>query len=396
MQDLVTSGIHGQSTGMVRLIELCGLSRMTGPTTKWDGACPGLGVRINKSGAAVWVGKFRQDGKQILLTFGSVDEISYEQAKELLRSARAGFVQSGLTFKRFAQIYLDDYSTKKKATWDEERRRINRYLLPAFGDMQLSAIKSVHTRELHGKISEKTPRQADQVLSLLRVMFSRAIDWELLPEDHPTPFRSISWNKKVVRDRFITEKEMPRVMSVVAKLPRIEQRAILIMYVLTACRKMELVDLRWDEIDFENKRIKLVAGRNKARVVVYKELSDFAIRILKSLPSDQVYVFPGRYRNTRMKEVSSLWRKVRKEAGIEDVWLHDLRRTAGSWLAQSGESLHLISKVLGQTTEHVTKTYAYFENQHIREAIQRHSDKVEKFLPSSSKTTPDEPATGNS
>lgn len=381
MQDLVTSGITGHPVGMVRLIELCGLSKMTGPTTKWDGACSGLGVRVNRSGSAVWIGKFRREGKQVLITLGSVDEISYEDAKERLKSARHGVSFSGLTFKAFAQIYLNDYSTKKKATWDEERRRINRYLLPAFGEMQLAAIKSVHTRGLHGAISEKAPRQADHVLSLLRVMFARAIDWELLPEDHPTPFRSISWNKKVIRDRFITEEEMPRLMAVIARLPRIQQRSILLMYLLTGCRKMELVDLRWDEVDENAGRIRLSAKRNKSGTIVYKELSTLALSILKSLPRDQIYVFPGRYRNTRMKEVSSLWRKVRKEAGIPDVWLHDLRRTAGSWLAQSGESLHLISKVLGQTTEHVTKTYSHFQNKHVREAIQRHSDKVEKFLP---------------
>lgn len=365
---------------MVRLIELFGFSRMTGPETRWDGRTPGLGVRINRSGSAVWIGKFRQDGKQILITFGSVDEISYEAAKDCLLSARSGFMRSGITFKRFADLYLADYSTRKKATWDEERRRIERYLIPAFGSMQLSAIKSSHARALHAQLSEKTPRQADHVLALLRVMFNRAIKWEVLPEDHPTPFRSLSWNGKVVRDRFITEKEMPRVMAAIASLPHLRQRAILLMYMLTGCRKMELVDLRWDEVDEEARHIRLSASRNKAGVIVYKELSALALAILASLSRDQVYVFPGRYRNTRQKEISSLWRKVRKQAGIEDVRLHDLRRTTGSWLAQSGESLHLIAQVLGQTTEHVTKTYAHFEKRHKKDAVERLSDKLGSFI----------------
>lgn len=368
---------------MVRLLDLFGLEKMPGPVTKWDGVTPGLGVRINRSGAAVWVGKIRRDGKQVLFTIGSVDAFSYEEAKRILSSARAGIVGTGVTFAEFAKRYLEDYSTKKKATWDEERRRIERYLIPAFGSMPVSAIKSSHVRLLHATISEKTPRQADQVLSLLRVMLNRAILWEVLPEDHPTPFRSISWNKKVVRDRFVTEEEMPRLLAVIGQLPRVQQRAILLMYLLTGCRKMELVNLQWAEIEETAQRIRLSEKRNKSGTVVYKQLSSVAMALLATLPRDQIYVFPGRYKNTKMKEVSSLWRTVRKEAGLEDVWLHDLRRTTGSWLAQSGESLHMIAKVLGQTTEHVTKVYAHFEDRHVKEVVQRHSERIAKHLPKS-------------
>jgi integrase len=152
------------------------------------------------------------------------------------------------------------------------------------------------------------------------------------------------------------------------------------MYLLTGCRKMELVNLRWDEIDEDGRRIRLSASRNKSGTIIYKELSALAMAILLSLPRDQLYVFPGRYRNTRMKEVSSLWRKVRAEAGLHDVVLHDLRRTTGSWLAQGGESLHMIAKILGQTTDHVTKTYAHFENQHKKDAVERLADKLAPFI----------------
>ncbi len=380
MHELIQSGTPGQLSGMARLLDLFGCDSLPGPITKWDRSHPGLGVRVNRSGSAVWIGKFRTDGKQTLITLGSVDTISYDEAKTMLDSARAGNFSAALSFRRFADLYLADYDTKKKATWDEERRRINRYLLPAFGDLPLAAIKSSHTRALHAQLSEKTPRQADQVLALLRVMLNRAIKWGMLPEDHPVPFRSISWNGKRPRDRYVTAKEMPRLMSVIATLPRLQQRAILLMYLLTGCRKMELVNLRWDEIDEDGRRIRLSASRNKSGTIVYKELSALAMAILLSLPRDQLYVFPGRYRNTRMKEVSSLWRKVRAEAGLNDVVLHDLRRTTGSWLAQGGESLHLIAQVLGQTTDHVTKTYAHFENQHKKDAVERLSDKLSSFI----------------
>lgn len=372
--------ISSKISGMC-LFELFGIGDMSKPITKWDGATPGLGVRINKSGASVWIGKFRLNGKQTLVTLGPVDSISYDQAKRLLKKAKSGYSVTCMSFEEFARHYLNHYSTKQKRTWDEERRRIARHLIPAFKGQALDSITSDQVRNLHCRLSEKTPREADQVLGLLRVIFNKAIDWEVLPPDFVKPFRGVEWNGRKERERFVTEAEMPKLMAVIHSLPRLEQRAIFLMYLLTGCRKMELVDLTWDEVEFQHSRIRLSAKRNKSQILVYKNLSAWAMAVLESLPKDQIYVFPGRYKNTRMKEVSSLWRKIRVEAGLEDVWLHDLRRTTGSWLAQSGESLHLIAQVLGQTTTYVTARYARFENKHIKDAVERHSEKLQKHMP---------------
>jgi integrase len=43
------------------------------------------------------------------------------------------------------------------------------------------------------------------------------------------------------------------------------------------------------------------------------------------------------------------WQRIRLRAGLKGVRIHDLRRTCGSWLAESGHSLHLIGKVLNHS-----------------------------------------------
>jgi hypothetical protein len=44
--------------------------------------------------------------------------------------------------------------------------------------------------------------------------------------------------------------------------------------------------------------------------------------------------------------IDQAWRRMRWAAGAPDAWLPDLRRTVGSWLTQSGASLHLVGHVL--------------------------------------------------
>jgi integrase len=74
--------------------------------------------------------------------------------------------------------------------------------------------------------------------------------------------------------------------------------------------------------------------------------------------------------------IEKIWQRVRKSAGIEDVRLHDLRRTVGSWLAQSGNSLHLIGRVLNHSSQSTTAVYARFAQDHIHEALEKHGAQI--------------------
>jgi integrase len=64
------------------------------------------------------------------------------------------------------------------------------------------------------------------------------------------------------------------------------------------------------------------------------------------------------------------------------VRIHDLRRTAGSWIIQSGASLQAVAAVLDHATaSSVTSGYARFAESHRREILEGHADKVLELLP---------------
>jgi integrase len=61
---------------------------------------------------------------------------------------------------------------------------------------------------------------------------------------------------------------------------------------------------------------------------------------------------------------------------IDDVRLHDLRRTVGSWLAQAGNSLHLIGRVLNHSNQSTTAIYARFGEDSVRAALEQHGVRI--------------------
>ena len=63
-------------------------------------------------------------------------------------------------------------------------------------------------------------------------------------------------------------------------------------------------------------------------------------------------------------------------SSVPDVRLHDLRRTVGSMLAQSGTSLLIIQKALGHSTPAATQVYARLGQDPVREALDQHGKRL--------------------
>jgi integrase len=90
------------------------------------------------------------------------------------------------------------------------------------------------------------------------------------------------------------------------------------------------------------------------------------------------YVFPGQNRTGHLQNMKRIWDRIRMKAGIRDVRFHDLRRTVGSWLAGSGESLQLIGKVLNHRDVSTTAIYARLNLDPVRQALERNASKMLK------------------
>ncbi len=190
------------------------------------------------------------------------------------------------------------------------------------------------------------------------------------------PARGINRFKEYKRDRWVNPEEWPRLAQAIDTEPGVYVRMALWLYLLTGMRKTELLSAKWTDIDWQRQELRL--GETKAGRIHYVPLSAPAMAILRDLPriEGNPYILPGHMPGRPLRNINTPWERIRKAAGVEDVRLHDLRRTVGSWLAQSGNSLHLIGRVLNHSNQSTTAIYARFGQDHVRQALEEHAARI--------------------
>ena len=360
-----------------------------------DGTIPGLSVRVYPSGKKAFVLRYRPAGAEQpkLHTIGAFGVLTIQQARDLARKALVDAKSGtdpqeerrksrlGSTVRDLASVYMERHAKPHKKTWKEDEWRLHKYILPTFGRRKLDEVKRADVARFHQRMGERSKAEANRCLALLGIMFNLAGDWGFRDEAVPNPARRIQKYKIQSRDRWVTPAEMPRLLQAVAEEPNLYVRAAVWLYLLTGLRKGELLNLRWKDVDFDRREIRLNDTKAGRSHVV--PLSAPAVKILRNTPrmvgNPHVIaspVEPGR----PLVNINKPWGRIRKRAELEDVRLHDLRRTVGSWMATSGASLPLIGKVLNHSNASTTQIYARLSEDATRTALEEHGARIGPLL----------------
>lgn len=294
-------------------------------------------------------------------------------------------LRRSISFDEFARIYMRRWSKVRKATWDDDRNSIRKYLLPAFGYTPIGSITRNDVWELLDVVASRHPGAANKLKSLLSVMFQLAVDWGYLPSKHVNPAIKIKKYSETPRDRYLSPDECASLRAVLQAEPCPYMRAFFQLLLLTGLRKGELLRLTWQDVDPHTRELRI--SKTKNRRLHYVPMSEPAVLIVSQIPRlpGNPYVFPGFDCRTNQPSVTprpratvdAAWHKIRAKAGIPDVWIHDLRRTAASYLAQEGVSLYLIGAVLNHSTPSTTARYARFQKGDIKEALNKLAQRLD-------------------
>ena len=108
-------------------------------------------------------------------------------------------------------------------------------------------------------------------------------------------------------------------------------------------------------------------------------LSPTARQVLTAMPRQpgNPWVIFGRAPGTRLGNLNAPWRLVRREARLEDVWLHELCHSFASRALALGQSLPIIGRLLGHTQVQTTARYAHLGRHSVKVAAVRISDSLE-------------------
>ena len=354
----------------------------------WDDKIPGFGLRVYPSGKKAFVLSYRTtDGRKRMMTIGTYGVLTLDQAEKKARAAGVKVetgadplaeretARQGETLAELCTAYLERHASQKKTGADDERR-INRHILPKWRSLKARAITRADVAALHSKIGAAAPYEANRTLALLSKMFELARRWGFVPEDHPNPARDIDRFRELKRDRWLTPAELPALAQAINEEPNQSARFALWLYLLTGARKTELLQAQWSHLDWTRAELKL--PDTKAGRVHYIPLSGPALALLRDIPpvEGNPYILPGARPGAHLVNISKPWNRVRTAANVADVRLHDLRRTLGSWMAQAGNSLHLIGRVLNHSNASTTQVYARFGEDSVRAALEQHGARL--------------------
>ncbi|WP_396604983.1 tyrosine-type recombinase/integrase [Bradyrhizobium sp. YCK136] len=167
----------------------------------WDGKTSGLCFRVMKSGVRSWTFRYRPHNGAAFrrLTLGRYPALSLVEARAAAERIRAD-VRGGadpaqqrrddrealrsapaeLTFDALADLYIERYAKRQKASWKNDEGYLRAKARPAWGNRVATSITSQDVARLLFDVVEVAPVSANRLRSVLVKLFGWAADSALL------------------------------------------------------------------------------------------------------------------------------------------------------------------------------------------------------------------------
>lgn len=369
-----------------------------------------MGSIYRQKGRAKWLIKYYRDGRPVIESTGTDD---HDEAKSILKR-REGAVADGVPlttkigqarFKDAADDLINDYTINHRRSLDEVTRRVNKHLIPYFGNRKLATIsadvvrafvmkrkadvfivrKAVTRTTSTGEVIEVTPAvtkhpsnaEINRELTCIKRIFSLAIQCgKMAYKPHIGMLKENN-----VRTGFF---ELPQFKAVRSHLPA-ELRPVLTCAYITGWRiASEILPLEWSQVNFDERltpgqqvpgTLRLNVGTTKngeGRVFPFTPALRavfLAQRVehqkLKKAGHIAPWVFfrmiaegrGGKKRPLPILRFDKAWKAACVAAGAPGRIPHDCRRTAVRNLVRAGIPERVAMQLTGHKTRSVFERY---------------------------------------
>lgn len=379
----------------------------------WDALIPGFGLRVRASGTKSYVYKYRIGPRQRWLDLGRHGvELTTDEARAKALTAAAKVhagedpqaaketLRQAIFLDELAKLYLVEGRAskpdKRESSWATDESRLRRHVLPLIGKMRVLDLARRDVERMQAKITaggtagdHRTGRRGRAIVrggalvaagcvTTLSAMLNWAKVRGLIADN---PAHGVRKAKPAKRERFLSTAEARLLLKTLDDLET--QKAISSSHaeifrilLFTGARKTEILGLRWNEVDFDRKQIRLPRHRSKTgeRSIT---LNGPAVAALARVPQSSIYVFPNlKGGEGHTVGLHKTWRTVRAAVGLDDVRIHDLRHSFASFAADDGESLQVIGKALGHRQSQTTERYAHLTDDPVRRLAERVGERL--------------------
>lgn len=389
----------------------------------WEGN--GLGIRVAPSGRKSWIFLYRFEGKARRMTIGVYPVTSVAEAHEAHGKALVDLDhdidpgakivderkqdRDALIVKNLTAEYLDRWAKPNKRTWKEDKRILEKDVIPAWGRRKAKDITRRDViRLIDGIVKRGAPITANRTKQIIRRMFNFGIEQSIIETNPCVGVRSPG--KETQRDRILTESEIKTFWNTLDSENKedapegsrlrmaLGTRLALKLQLLTAQRRGEVATVERAEFDLDTGWWTIPGHKSKNGLSHRVPLAPQSLKIVKQameLAGSSIFLFPsprisenispsGEMITGRSITADSLTRAIsrnRAVIGIDDFSTHDLRRTAASQMTSMGINRLVVSKIVNHVESGITAVYdRHSYDQEKQQAMNAWARKVDSIL----------------
>lgn len=292
---------------------------------------------------------------------------------------------SQITFGLLFDLYYQQYAISRTRDHKELLENYHRHFAQHWGTTLACSIRRADIQHWINHLANTSGVYcANRCHDTIRAIFNWGIKSEYFVGNNPA--KGIDRFPMQSRDRFIQPgEEFERVAKAISKLKDEVLRDFFWMCLYTGARCGNVLKMKWSQINLETRLWRIPMTKNGAPHVV--SLTDEAVAILRkrqayksaqptttsSAATDWVFPSP-RIPGAHLNSPRKAWARVCRYAGVEDLRIHDLRRTLASYMAIQGASPAIIGKTLGHKSLSSTAIYSRLTQKPVLVAMQQATD----------------------
>lgn len=307
--------------------------------------------------------------------------------KKFLYEVDAGLITKESLRKRTVTIAIQKYIESVLPQRPKNTRNVLQHLKwweKQIGHLQLSEVtpavcaecRDLLLKEIGPKGKVRKSATALRYIATMSAIFECSVkDWMWISQNPLRAIKKPSPGRR--KTRFYTLEEISKIRNLCAASNSDYILPIFTIAIHTGMRRGEILSLRWDNINFEEREIHLPTSKNgEPRDIamtgdVHKALSNLAI---SNGFGKSGLVFPSPNDPHKPVDIKSTFERILKKAGITDGTFHAIRHSTCSYLASLQVSPTLIARIVGHKDSRTTDIYI--------DAVKSHRHEVMKQLES--------------
>jgi integrase len=394
-----------------------GLAPADRPVVWYDDKLVGFGMRVMPSGRRFYFTRYRnKHGQSRWFTIGEHGKVTVDAARAMAQrilqtvavdgrdpSGEREAFRAAPTVSDLLDRYVAEHLERRKGPTTRRSFKgiIERDVRPVLGPLKVAAVTRQDMDRLH-RAKSATPRQANLILAVCSKVFSLAELWAMRP-DGTNPCRKIERYPEIHRERFLSADELGRLGETLRQAESVglpwkvgpeskhpvnpEDRrtrfrrvttAAIELLLFTGCRLSEMLNLQWEQVDFDAGTITLLETKSGRPQLI--TMNAPARQVLKELEAANAHEASRNLRETQWvlpslsdarrplskAGIEAAWQRIKTAAKLDDVRLHDLRHTVGTYAGQSGANAFLVRDLLRHKNLAMTGRYVSRANDPVR------------------------------